>query len=217
MCSIFSGQPSSTSLTSAHTTQETTAAVTSASTALNILQETTSLATTASTALPVSTQATYSAHWSWKTGPSLPVPLTEVSSALVGNWLYVFGSRDKGTYKIDTTNPSDGWKTAAPRIFHGDHVAVVVLNNKIWAFGGLLGTKWSAIMNRVQVYDPQTDTWKVKGKMPKSLGSAGAVLIQGSIYVCGGMFAPRVPGDGRCYMYPHALLCFIPIDVFHAS
>jgi N-acetylneuraminic acid mutarotase len=43
----------------------------------------------------------------------------------------------------------------------------------------------------VEVYDPGTDTWERKGYMPKIEAGLTAAVVDGNIYVIGGILDPR--------------------------
>ncbi|MDO9393106.1 MAG: DNRLRE domain-containing protein [Methylotenera sp.] len=62
-------------------------------------------------------------------------------------------------------------------------LAVVAVNNKIYAIGGLSG---SGYVNKVEEYDPATNTWATKAAMPTARGYAAAAVVNGNIYVMGG-------------------------------
>ena len=73
-----------------------------------------------------------------------------------------------------------------------DHLAAVLVQNKIYALGGRRG----AIMRNVDVYDIATDTWSPGPPLPApTSGMAAALLGDGRIHVIGGE-NPKTFGGG---------------------
>ena len=121
------------------------------------------------------------------------------STALPTNGkLYVFGGWDGGkargvAYQYDPV--TDKWtkKTSMPRLTH--HAALAAANGKIYAMGGFIPPKDTAIpvggaweahcAQRVGVH-PAADSWKSLPPLPGKRGSAIAAEVGGKIYVIGG-------------------------------
>jgi hypothetical protein len=77
------------------------------------------------------------------------------------------------------------WKSKASMSTSRFGVAVCAANGKIYAVGGSDGTE--IYYDKVEEYDPSTDTWAAKSPMPTARGRLAAVSINGKIYVIGGM------------------------------
>jgi N-acetylneuraminic acid mutarotase len=88
---------------------------------------------------------------------------------------------------------SNTWDTTregvpVPRYMNPGNTA---LDGKLYLIGG---TDWEPIDDgwkivpyaRVDVYDPQSDTWELKANLPIPLGEAGLCSMDGKIYVSGG-------------------------------
>jgi hypothetical protein len=80
--------------------------------------------------------------------------------------------------------------------------ASVSLNDKIYVFGGYVLTSGAAVaQTAVQVYDPATNTWRKDGDgkanaptvMTEARHSAAAAVLDGKIYVSGGIGASGQP------------------------
>jgi N-acetylneuraminic acid mutarotase len=85
-----------------------------------------------------------------------------------------------------TVHPPDtpqSWTTMAnmPTARTGHSVAVV--NNKLYAIGGLNG---SGYLNTVEEYNPASNSWATRAAMPTRRAEAAAAVVNGKIYVAGG-------------------------------
>ena len=60
---------------------------------------------------------------------------------------------------------SDTWSTGAEMPMPRHHLAAVVVDGRIWAIGGRVGTR---IQDRVDIYDPATDTWSSGPPLPEA-------------------------------------------------
>ena len=89
--------------------------------------------------------------------------------------------------------PQDGqWRRLAPLPSERSEVVAVALDGKVYVIGGL--TPGGGTTDRVEAYDPGTDSWDEKAPLPKALHHSGATALGGKIYVAGGFvktgFAP---------------------------
>lgn len=117
----------------------------------------------------------------WDSGPRMPQELGEVASGVINGVLYVVGQGSKATlaYNIAARTWRDD---LAVRPFFGNHHAAEVFNGKLYLFGGL-----SRGEGKVQIYDPMTNTWSLGADMPFAAGSSSSAVIDGQIYVAGGI------------------------------
>jgi hypothetical protein len=89
----------------------------------------------------------------------------------------------------------------------------------MWLFGGLGENS----AGKVQVYDPASDKWQRKATIPYgAAGSANAVVIQNSIYVCGGLILDEKRTTKECAQYDPAkgewfARASMPFPVHHAG
>ena len=84
---------------------------------------------------------------------------------------------------IHPPNTSQAWTamTSMPTARYGH--SVVTVNNKIYAIGGMNG---STYFNKVEEYNPATNTWVTKNPMPTPRALHAAAVVNGKIYVVGG-------------------------------
>ena len=72
------------------------------------------------------------------------------------------------------------WIALAPAGDPRQEVGAAELNGKIYIVGGLPST------NRVQEYDPATNTWRIVASLPIAVDHPGATSLGGKLYVMGG-------------------------------
>ncbi|MEE6283069.1 kelch repeat-containing protein [Georgenia sp. MJ170] len=126
----------------------------------------------------------------WESGAPLPVSLLDAGGATVDGAMYVVGGKGSAghstqAYRYDTA--TDGWARIAdlpgvgvenPAITTADG-KVLVLGGSTAPFSGAVASAWS--------YDPGTDAWQALPDMPTARGGATAQVLDGSVYVAGGM------------------------------
>jgi N-acetylneuraminic acid mutarotase len=88
--------------------------------------------------------------------------------------------------------PGSGtWATLAAAPSKRTEVVAGVVAGKIYVLGGFIEPSLStvatlAITDRVEEYDPATDSWSTKAPLPVGLHHAGAAVAGGKLYVIGG-------------------------------
>jgi len=88
------------------------------------------------------------------------------------------------TYTGMTIYSSDKWTAKANMPTARGELAVVEVNNKIYAIGGY-DISGNAMTTNEQ-YDPATNSWTVKANMPTARAGLAAVTVNGKIYAIGG-------------------------------
>lgn len=126
----------------------------------------------------------------WTTKTPIPPPKKGVVTAVVNNRLYVLGefasfsaASAESAAGLEVYDPaSDTWtqKAALPTPRSGFSVCVV--NNLIYAFGGMK----DGLLTTTEAYDPQTDTWIAKAPMPGARKGLALAVINGIVYLAGG-------------------------------
>ena len=129
----------------------------------------------------------------WSTGAPLPDALGEVSTAVIDGRLFVVGEGSSKTYALDLATGT--WDdTLATRPYTGSHHAAQVVDGRLLLIGGL-----GAGYGKVQIYDPVTDTWSLGADMPWSGGSCSSAVIDGLVYVCGGIVGSSTVANLAAY------------------
>ena len=134
---------------------------------------------------------------SWSTGSAMPARRRYAAAAAVDGNVYVAGGIDESGYPQNTLYAynagTSAWTTkmAIP----GDPRARLTLtatgtgaSARLWAIGGtgdLQGV-------RVDVYNPNTDTWSSAPNLPAARSLHGVALLNGYIYIIGGVNTANV-------------------------
>jgi N-acetylneuraminic acid mutarotase len=125
----------------------------------------------------------------WITGPPMPLSMTEMSCGWLGDNLYVTGFTNG--WSVSNSAPtlvyniiSNSWSLLNPdRPYKGSHHAVEVYNGCLYLIGGLdCGAD-----GQVQIYNPATNGWSLGARAPYLAGSCCSALINGKIYIAGGL------------------------------
>jgi len=133
----------------------------------------------------------------WKQAAPFPAPSEELQGATANGKLYVFAGitplpqwQPRG-YVYEYDPAANQWTKKKPMALPAHHVAFVGYRGKIYAFGGFVAPKtgpsgWVPINNSWE-YDPATDTWKALAPMPSKRGAGAAAVVNGKVYVIGGV------------------------------
>lgn len=153
----------------------------------------------------------------WSTGISLPDSLGEVAAGLLGDQIILVGEGSPKTYSLNVLTGE--WDDSlSQRPFAGHHHAAEVVDGRLFLFGSV-GSFWG----KVQIYDPIADTWTVGADMPWAAGSCSSALIDGMVYVCGGIVGSSTVGTMGLYdptqdlWNPAGPLPPMPTPVNHAA
>jgi N-acetylneuraminic acid mutarotase len=129
----------------------------------------------------------------WETLPSpLPQAVLDAAGTVAGGVLYVISGKTEGGYvsSVYAFDPQTNiWLTLADKPgLPVENAAAVTISGQIYVFGGstapfsgALGDSWR--------YDPSSDEWSSNAPMPTPRGGARAEVVDGLVYVIGGMGA----------------------------
>ena len=130
----------------------------------------------------------------WITLASLPIPRSEMAWAT--EWagrLHVIGGYGEGRvdrgYHHVYEPKADQWHLAAPLPRGANHVAVVSLEGRIYAFGGFIEQNRNPD-NHAYVYEVSQDKWTSIAPLPRPRGAAAAVALNGKLHLIGGASSP---------------------------
>lgn len=123
----------------------------------------------------------------WDYLSSKPVPVSDVSAAVIGGLVFVPGgklSSGEPTDIFEVFDPTTNtWqiRSALPSPLSG--YALVAFEGRIYLFGG-----WNGVseVNSVYIYDPTSDSWKLGTPMPTARQYGGAAFSYGKIFILGG-------------------------------
>jgi large repetitive protein len=126
----------------------------------------------------------------WTGRAALPKSLLDVGGTAVGGKLYVVTGKTPTTYErgLYIYDPAtDAWTTGADLIGPAvENPAAVAHGGKMYVFGGSTDPFKNAV-NNASVYNPATNAWTALPSMPTRRGGATAQVIDGKIYVAGGI------------------------------
>ncbi|MES1026714.1 kelch repeat-containing protein, partial [Gloeocapsa sp. BRSZ] len=131
----------------------------------------------------------------WFSMPSLPAARGSGELAVLNGRLHFFGGVnanriDQGNHWVLPLNGSQ-WTSLAPLPNPRSHMADAVVGGKLYAIGGQVGKEHEGAQATVNVYHPETNTWKSAKSLPQALShiSASTFVMDGKIIVAGGMLA----------------------------
>lgn len=134
----------------------------------------------------------------WTESAPLPTLRGGCAGAVIDGRLYVLGGGLSAKRPVDTVESYDPvtkqWQTHRPMPLPRNNVVAAVLNGKIYVVAGLVdpsnGTSEQPVenepSNRVDVYDPQTDTWTSCAPLPEARVKPGLCAVNGRLYALGG-------------------------------
>ncbi|RKU20580.1 hypothetical protein C6500_08435 [Candidatus Poribacteria bacterium] len=134
----------------------------------------------------------------WQRGADMPTPRTNAKAAVVDGTIYVFGgynSKDKFLQNwkmadhVEAYDPlTDTWTQKKEMPISRFYFGLGVVAGKVYLIGGTtgLGEGQEQRMDRVDIYDPATDTWAKGPKMPTRRNPGGVAVVSTRIYVIGG-------------------------------
>ncbi len=130
----------------------------------------------------------------------LPVPLSDLTAATVGNTVYLIGGYDDHAPRREIYATTDGTTfRVVGRLPTGlRYAAAAAVGGTIVIAGGQAA---NGPVDTVTAFDTANDTISSLGRLPAPVTEASAVTIAGSVYVIGG----RDPSD-------HALATVVSID-----
>jgi N-acetylneuraminic acid mutarotase len=79
---------------------------------------------------------------------------------------------------------SQQWKVKSPMNYARTNACADTCNGKIFVFGG--GDLQKGLIGATEIYDPNTNTWKIAASIPTLRGEMACANVNGKIYVIGG-------------------------------
>jgi N-acetylneuraminic acid mutarotase len=154
----------------------------------------------------------------WFQGALFPDASEEVLGATAGDRFYVFAGLAPGwkpkALVMEYDPASNSWSKKNPMRLAAHHVAFASIGSKIYAFGGFTYPEagppgWNPVKNAFE-YDPAADAWKELAPMPTRRGAAAAAVVNGKIYVTGGVNSlTGVTENGIHPARPHNVLATV--------
>ena len=149
-----------------------------------------------------------SAADAWKALAPMPTKRGSPVAAAVGGKIYVIGgattspgSKDPSIHParphvtvgtVEEYDPvTNTWSARTSMPTPRNHAAVGVVGGKIYVMGGRIGAAFISVASNTDVveeYDPATDTWALKARMPTARSAVTWGAYKDRIYVAGGEF-----------------------------
>lgn len=135
----------------------------------------------------------------WTPAAKMPVGLHHPNVAAANGKLYVLGGCDHGRKSGPMPNNApwlgsrhafeyapgwDEWRTLKPLPHSSAAGALVEFRGKLYLFGGVDTN--GIVLDLVQEYDPEAETWRGRARMPLACEHIGAALLDTLIYVVAG-------------------------------
>jgi serine/threonine protein kinase/N-acetylneuraminic acid mutarotase len=138
----------------------------------------------------------------WSSKAPVPTARAYAGAAGIDGKVYVFGgcgNNREGNLdcRTSTTNVLEAydsatnmWVSKTPMPTARSHMASTVIGGKLYVAGGRGPCPPCGVYNKLEVYDPATDTWDItRAPMPTGRVCAGGAAIKGKFYVAGGEYA----------------------------
>lgn len=113
----------------------------------------------------------------WQDGPALPEPRSSLDAAVLDGTVYVFGGWNlqgdsdqsewhQTAWSLDLDDETAKWQPIAEPPFRRRAVSVGAYDGKLFVIGGM--TDQAEPTTRVDMYDPQSDSWTTGPSLPGS-------------------------------------------------
>ena len=147
----------------------------------------------------------------WRRVADMPTSRAAPATAVVDNKIYVIGGHSgidrrivniKTSVAVEAYNPqTDTWERKQDMPVPRRQFGVGVVAGKIYAIGGYVlpqdrKPEEPGRVDLVKVYDPATDTWAKRTKMPTKRDGFGVGVVNNHIYAIGGRGWPQVGPGG---------------------
>jgi N-acetylneuraminic acid mutarotase len=129
---------------------------------------------------------------SWATKVSLPQPMAIMGVVAANGKVYAIGGQYQSETSLVWLNTnyeydlvSDNWVSKASMPTKRATLAVVSINDKIYAIGGAASAS-GGVFSANEEFDPASNSWTTRAPMPIPRNWISAVAVNGKIYVMGG-------------------------------
>jgi N-acetylneuraminic acid mutarotase len=138
----------------------------------------------------------------WTQKGDMPRGIGAGYSSVVDGKIYVIGGYG-GAQRVDEYDPAtDTWTMKSDMPTRRHALSTSTLDGKIYAIGGYVpGVAGDPGVATVEVYDPATDTWTAAPDMPTGRMGPRTSVVDGKIYVIGGMARWITPAYGTVEEY----------------
>ena len=152
----------------------------------------------------------------WTSKAEMPTKRWGHSAVAYNGKIYVFGGRSTGVpySSIEVYDPEfNTWETISDSTIPTPRYCLTtcVLDTYIYAIGGWYHSGGGPIYDKVEVYNPESNTWYTETPMPTPLAVLAGIVLDGKIYLYGGSCTTH-PCTGTSSIYEFTPL-IVPVEV----
>jgi len=136
----------------------------------------------------------------WKAALALPAPRSRMASAVYENGIFLLAGRTAQGVSADVLRYdtlSDTWTTLAAKPTPVEDALAATLGEKVYVPGGK--TASGEPTDRLEVFDPRSNTWETQSPLPIPLGSYAMTAYEGRLYLFGGWDGQHI--SDRIFVY----------------
>ncbi|GGX98785.1 hypothetical protein GCM10007160_28150 [Litchfieldella qijiaojingensis] len=126
----------------------------------------------------------------WSQLATMPTPRNHHRAAAIDGRIVVLAGRDDTTFRLTTNeiylSEEDRWEEGAPVPSGRSGVAVTVLDDWVYLFGGETFAPEERTFDEAERYHPEEDRWESLPAMPTARHGLDAAAVDGAIYVIAG-------------------------------
>lgn len=146
----------------------------------------------------------------WTQGSNMPTKRWGCSAVAFDGKIYVFGGCSFYSptiiYKtVEVYDPKTNiWTTKSTQMPTSRYcLTTCLLDSNIYAIGGWYDSSYGPLYDKVEVYNPIKDEWKIDKSLPAKLAVLASTVIDGKIYVFGGARTTH-PNYGTSVIYEYS-------------
>ncbi len=131
----------------------------------------------------------------WTTRAPMPTARGGGAAAVLNGKIYVAGGRPPGGNHFAVFDPADNtWQTLPALPTQRNHLGAATIGGKIYVIGGRFGAGFdSEQTDRIEIFDPATNTWTAGAPMPHPRGGLNVAAAYGCLHLFGGEGDSSVP------------------------
>jgi len=128
----------------------------------------------------------------WMQKADMPTSRILFTACAINGKIYAIGGQNAKEWNLSTIEEydpvMDKWAKKADMPTARYWLSASAVNGKIYAIGGLVsGQGWDHHLSTVEEYDPVSDKWTRKTDMPRRIHTLSTSVVNGKIYVIGGV------------------------------